>query len=73
MKFIHAADIHLGSKIEAKLPPEKTEERKAEVRLAFKNMVEKAGLRARTLSSSRATFSTATDRSKRIKIFFTAS
>ena len=29
MKFIHAADIHLGSKIEAKLPPEKTEERKA--------------------------------------------
>ncbi len=41
MKFIHAADIHLGSKIEAKLPPEKTEERKAEVRLAFKNMVEK--------------------------------
>ncbi len=41
MKFIHAADIHLGSKIEAKLPPEKTEERKAEVRAAFKNMVEK--------------------------------
>ena len=42
MKFIHTADIHLGSKIEAKLPPEKTEERKAEVRAAFKNMVEKA-------------------------------
>lgn len=42
MKFIHTADIHLGSKIEAKLPPEKTEERKAEVRTAFKNMVEKA-------------------------------
>ena len=42
MKFVHCADIHLGSKIAAKLPPEKTEERKAEVRAAFKNMVEKA-------------------------------
>ena len=41
MKFIHAADIHLGSKIEAKLPPEKTDERKAKGRLSFKNMVEK--------------------------------
>ena len=53
MKFIHAADIHLGSKIEAKLPPEKTEERKAEVREAFKNMVEKGrafGARAILLS-----------------------
>ena len=53
MKFIHAADIHLGSKIEAKLPPEKTEERKAEVRAAFKNMVEKGkalGVKAILLS-----------------------
>ncbi len=42
MKFIHCADVHLGSKIEAKLPPEKTEERKAEVRAAFKKTIERA-------------------------------
>ena len=29
LKIIHTADIHLGSKMEAKLPKEKSEERKA--------------------------------------------
>ena len=39
MKIIHSADIHLGSKIEAKLPKEKSEIRRAEVRQAFNKMV----------------------------------
>lgn len=39
MKFIHSADIHLGSKMESKLPKEKSDERKTEVRTAFRNMV----------------------------------
>ena len=34
MKIIHAADLHLGSKIEAKLK-DISEERKAEVRNSF--------------------------------------
>ena len=40
MKFIHCADIHLGSKMEAKLPREKAEERRNEVRASFHRMVE---------------------------------
>jgi DNA repair exonuclease SbcCD nuclease subunit len=39
MKFIHCADIHLGSKMEAKLPKAKADERKAEVRASFNRMV----------------------------------
>ena len=39
MKIIHSADIHLGSKIEAKLTKEKADIRKAEVRQAFNKMV----------------------------------
>lgn len=42
MKLIHCADIHLGSKIQAKLPREKADIRKNEVRVAFSNMVEYA-------------------------------
>ena len=40
MKFIHCADIHLGSKMEAKLPKEKVQERRKEVADTFKRMVE---------------------------------
>ena len=40
MKMIHCADIHLGSKMEAKLPKEKADERKAEVRASFEKMVQ---------------------------------
>lgn len=42
LKVIHSADIHLGSKMEAKLPKEKADERRAEVRAAFGNMVKYA-------------------------------
>lgn len=42
LKIIHCADIHLGSKIEAKLPRDKSNERKSEVRSAFKRIVEYA-------------------------------
>ncbi len=42
MKIIHCADIHLGSKIESKLPKNKADIRKKEVRLAFSDMVEYA-------------------------------
>ena len=49
MKLIHCADVHLGSKMEAKLPREKAEERRSEVRATFLRMVEfakKEGVRA---------------------------
>lgn len=49
MKLIHCADVHLGSKMEAKLPKEKAEERRGEVRATFLRMVEFAkreGVRA---------------------------
>lgn len=39
MRIIHCADIHLGSRMEAKLPKEKSDERKAEVRLSFHRMI----------------------------------
>ena len=39
MRIIHCADIHLGSKMEARLPKEKSDERKEEVRLSFHRMV----------------------------------
>ena len=42
LKFIHCADIHLGSKIEAKLPRVKVEQRRSEVRATFHRMVEYA-------------------------------
>ena len=42
MKFIHCADIHLGSKMEAKLPQNKADDRKTEVRMTFNRMVEYA-------------------------------
>lgn len=42
MKILHCADIHLGSKIEAKFPKEKSDERKAEIRAAFNRMVQYA-------------------------------
>lgn len=40
LKLIHCADVHLGSKMEAKLPKEKAEERRGEVRKTFHRMVE---------------------------------
>ena len=53
LKFIHCADIHLGSKMEAKLPRDKVEQRRAELRATFSRMVEYAranGVRAIILS-----------------------
>lgn len=42
MKIIHCADVHLGSKMESKLPPAKAKERQGEVRAAFGKMVKYA-------------------------------
>lgn len=42
MKILHTADIHLGSKIESKFPPEKSSTRKKELLMSFKRMVEYA-------------------------------
>ena len=42
MKFIHCADIHLGSKMESKLPKDKADERQSELRQAVRNMVQYA-------------------------------
>lgn len=39
MKIIHCADLHLGSRIRAKLPEEKAEIRRKEVRQAFDGML----------------------------------
>jgi len=53
LKLIHCADVHLGSKMEARLPREKTEQRRGEVRNTFHRMVEYAkqeGVRAILLS-----------------------
>lgn len=53
MKIIHCADLHLGSKIRAKLPEEKAEKRRAEVRAAFDKMLrfaEENGVRAVLIS-----------------------
>ena len=52
-KFIHCADVHLGSKMESKLTKEKAEERRMEVRNTFHRMVQYAkaeGVRAILLS-----------------------
>lgn len=40
MKIIHTGDLHLGSKIESKLPKEKAEERRIDLQLAFKKMLD---------------------------------
>ena len=53
LKLIHCADIHLGSKMESKLPKHKADERRGEVRKTFHRMVEYAkneGVRAILLS-----------------------
>jgi len=42
MQIIHAADIHLGSKLDSKFTKEITEQRKVEVRGTFNRMVEYA-------------------------------
>lgn len=42
MKLIHCADIHLGSKIEAKFPKEKSIERRREVLNTFSRMIDYA-------------------------------
>lgn len=42
MKFIHCADVHLGSKMEYRLPKEKADERRAELRATFARVVEYA-------------------------------
>lgn len=39
IKIIHCADVHLGSKMDSRLPAEKAVERRAEVREAFRDMV----------------------------------
>ena len=49
MKIIHCADVHLGSKMEAKLPKDKADERKGEVRATFNRLIDYArreGVRA---------------------------
>lgn len=53
IKIIHCADVHLGSKINARLPDEKVKMRRAEVLVTFQRMVEYAkanGVRAIVLS-----------------------
>ena len=53
LKLIHCADVHLGSKMESKLPKAKADERRGEVRKTFHRMVEYAkneGVRAILLS-----------------------
>ncbi len=40
MRLIHCADIHLGSKMTAKLPKELADERQAELRASFARMVD---------------------------------
>ncbi len=53
LKLIHCADIHLGSKMEAKLPEHKAEERRRELRATFNRMIDYAkenGVRAILLS-----------------------
>lgn len=42
MKLIHVADIHLGAKMEAKLPKEKAKTRRLEMRATFARMLEYA-------------------------------
>lgn len=42
MKFIHTADVHLGSQLNLKTTIEKINERRAEIRATFKNVVELA-------------------------------
>ncbi len=42
MRFIHAADIHLGSKLSGKLPEAKSRIRKDELRASFSRLVEYA-------------------------------
>lgn len=42
MRFIHAADIHLGSKCDAKFPREISEERKREIRESFSKLIDYA-------------------------------
>lgn len=42
MKIIHCADLHLGSKMDARLPLDKAEERRRELRAAFTDTVEYA-------------------------------
>ena len=39
MKFLHIADVHLGSKMESRMPPEKASERRAELLFAFSGAV----------------------------------
>ena len=40
MKIIHCSDIHLDSKMEANLDKDKAKQRKNEILLSFKNMVQ---------------------------------
>ena len=40
MKFLHIADVHLGSKMESRLPSQKATERRTELLLAFSSAVE---------------------------------
>ncbi|MDY3846596.1 MAG: DNA repair exonuclease [Eubacteriales bacterium] len=42
MKIIHTADIHLGSKMESRMPRDKAKERRLEIRKTFSDMIEYA-------------------------------
>lgn len=73
MKLIHAADIHLGSKMDSRFPAEIAAKRKEELRNTFLRMAElRRRDRALPPYCSRGTCSTPTCPSKRTRTFFTA-
>ena len=42
MKLIHTADLHLGSRMESKFPPDKAKRRRVELRDSFARMIDRA-------------------------------
>ena len=42
MKLIHTADLHLGSRMESKFPPDKAKRRRTELRDSFARMIDRA-------------------------------
>ncbi len=71
MKLIHAADIHLGSKLGAKLPSEKSQQRRRELRDTFARLVDYAkenGIHAILLSGD--VFDEDTPKTKDVDYFY---
>ena len=71
MKFIHMADAHLGSKMEAKLPGEKAKIRRAEIRATFLKSVEYAYKTGAQVYVKRAIYSIWTNPLKKTRSSFT--